>query len=286
MPSLTQGPFPKNRTEFNRSPLLLVGFFLGSFLLLTAVFGPLFSPFDPMDHSFVPMSKPSIHHSLGINDGGQDILSELLLAVQNSVSFAALTGLISLLFGVGIGILSAWYERWLGNILMRIADVLLAIPSVMILILVSSLFRPDPLILSLLLSGLAWPTIARGVRAQTLSVKNRLHILAVRQMGAGPWYVIWRHLVPELFPLYLLGFTAKTRMAILMEASLAYLGLFEPGRKSLGAMISPALKYYYLDVWWYWLMPPVLFLAMLFGSVTFISIAIEGWSDPRLRGMG
>jgi peptide/nickel transport system permease protein len=92
-----------------------------------------------------------------------------------------------------------------------------------------------------------------------------------------------RHLVPELYPLYLVGFAAKARMAMFMEASLAFLGLFEPTRKSLGIMISYALKYYYMDIWWNWLFPPILCLSLLIMTVTFLAISLEKVLDPRLR---
>ncbi len=102
-------------------------------------------------------------------------------------------------------------------------------------------------------------------------------------MGGSGLYIILRHLLPELFPLYLIGFAAKARMAIFMEASLAFLGLFDPGRKSLGLMISYGLKYYYLDIWLNWLLPPILFLTLLIMTSTLLSISLEKVFDPRLK---
>jgi peptide/nickel transport system permease protein len=130
---------------------------------------------------------------------------------------------------------------------------------------------------------LAWPTTAKAVRAQALVLKNSLHIKAARRMGGSGFYIVLRHLMPELFPLYLISFAAKTRMAIFMEASLAFLGLFDPGRKSLGIMISYSLKYYYLDIWWNWLLPPILCLTLLIMTATFLSISLERVFDPRLK---
>ena len=102
-------------------------------------------------------------------------------------------------------------------------------------------------------------------------------------MGASGAYIIARHLMPELFPLYLIGFAAKARMAMFMEASLSFLGLFDPSRKSLGMMISYALKYYYLDIWWNWLIPPILCLTLLIMAVTFLAVSLEKVFDPRLK---
>jgi peptide/nickel transport system permease protein len=102
-------------------------------------------------------------------------------------------------------------------------------------------------------------------------------------MGGGSWYVIRRHLIPEMFPLYLIGFSTKARMAMFMEASLAFLGLFDPSRKSLGMMISYALKFYYMDIWWNWMFPPVVCLSLMIMAVTFLAISLEKVLDPRLK---
>ena len=167
--------------------------------------------------------------------------------------------------------------------LMRVADVLSGIPTVMVLILTASLFRPSPTVLACILAGLSWPTLARIYRAQALSLRQRLHVRAAERMGAGGVYIIRRHLMPELFPLYAMGFVAKARMAMVMEASLAFLGLFDPSRKSLGMMMWCALKFYYLDIWWNWLLPPVMCLCLLVLAATFVAVAMEKAFDPRLR---
>ena len=118
---------------------------------------------------------------------------------------------------------------------MRLADILLAIPSIMILILTAALFRPSPVTLALILAAMSWPTTAKACRAQSLILKNSLHIQAARQMGAGSFYIISRHFIPELFPLYLIGFAAKARAAMFMEASLAFLGSSTRGANLLGS---------------------------------------------------
>jgi peptide/nickel transport system permease protein len=189
----------------------------------------------------------------------------------------------ALVIGIVAGAPAGWIGGALDTILMRCADVLLAIPSIMILILAAALFRPNPWILAIILAGFMWPTIGKAIRAQTLSLKQSLHVRAVSQMGGSNGYIICHHLLPELYPLYLIGFAAKARMAMFMEASLAFLGLFDPGRKSLGMMISYALKYYYMDIWWNWLLPPVLCLSMLIMTVSFLAISLEKILDPRLK---
>ena len=275
-------PINSNQTFF-RDPWLMAGLFLSIFFAVITLLGPELAPFDPWDISFAPISPPSARHFLGINDGGQDIFSELLFAVRNTASFGLLSGIIALAFGIIVGLIAGWLRGLVDMILMRIADVLLAIPAIMILVLTAALFRPSPWILALILSGLMWPSISKAIRAQTLTLRESLHIKSATQIGGGNLYIIRRHLMPEMFPLYLIGFSEKARMAMFMEASLAFLGLFDPSRKSLGMMISYALKYYYMDIWWNWLLPPIACLSLLIMAVTFLAISLEKVLDPRLK---
>jgi len=264
-------------------PWFISGLVLLAIVAAAALLGPLWVAFDPHDISFMPLSPPSVEHWLGINDGGMDILAELLSGLRNTLVFGLTAGTAGLVVGVLAGLFAAWKGGWVDGLLMRLADVILAVPAVMVLILLAALFRPFPLLLALTLAMLAWPTTAKAVRAQALVLKNSLHILAAQHMGASGGYIVLRHLIPELFPLYLISFAAKTRMAMFMEASLAFLGLFDPTRKSLGIMISYSLKYYYLDIWWNWLLPPILCLSLLIMTATFLAVGMERVFDPRLK---
>ena len=128
-----------------------------------------------------------------------------------------------------------------------------------------------------------WQTTARGVRAQTLSLKTKLYVKAAKNTGAPTSYIMYKHIMPELFPLYAMGFVTKARIAVFMEAGLSFFGIFDPTTKSLGIMMSYAMRYLYLDVWWNWLLPPVIALSLLITSLGLIAYAIEEIFDPRLR---
>jgi len=264
-------------------PWFLSGALLGLVLAFLAGAGPWLAQYNPHDMRFPPFTPPSSDHWLGINDGGMDIFSELLYGMRNTVWFGLATGVSALCIGVLVGMACAWFRGVTDQVLMRLAEILLAIPAVMILILAAAFFRPSSWMLSMVLAALSWPTIAKAVRAQALVVRKTLHIQAARQMGASGGYILLRHMVPELFPLYLIGFAAKARMAMFMEASLSFLGLFDPSRKSLGMMIRYALPYYYLDIWWNWLLPPIFCLTLLIMSVTFLAVSLEKVFDPRLK---
>jgi peptide/nickel transport system permease protein len=264
-------------------PWFLTGAALLGLLGCLAAVGPVLVPWDPHDINFIPLEPPSARHWLGINDGGMDIFAELLSGLRNTLIFGMTAAASGLVLGAVTGLFAAWKGGWTDQILMRLADIVLSVPSIMILILLAAFLRPPPWILALTLAGLTWPTTARGIRAQALTLKHRLHIQAARHMGGSSRYIIFRHLMPELFPLYLINFAAKLRMAVFMEASLAFLGLFDPSQKSLGLMISFALKYYYMDIWINWLLPPVLLLSFLIMGTTFVTISLERVFDPRLK---
>jgi len=271
------------RKKLFKDPCFITGAGLVFVLMILSIGGPWIALHDPHTIIFQPFAPPSSQHWLGVNDGGMDIFAELLFGIRNTVIFGLVTGITGLVIGVVVGLVCAFSGGLTDNFLMRLSDILLAVPSVMILILVAAFFRPSAASLSLLLAAMAWPTTAKVIRAQALTIKNSLHIQAARQMGASGSYIIGRHMMPELFPLYLIGFASKARMAMFMEASLSFLGLFDPSRKSLGIMINYALKYYYLDIWWNWLMPPIFCLTLLIMAVTFLAVSLEKVFDPRLK---
>ncbi|MBS0002886.1 MAG: ABC transporter permease [Thioalkalivibrio sp.] len=264
-------------------PWFVTGASLSLFLVLLVVLSPWLSPHDPHDMGYAAFAPPSADHWLGVNDGGMDIFAELLAGLRNTLAFGLVTASAGLAIGILVGLASAWFRGVVDQVLMRVADLLLAIPAVMILILLASFYRPSPWVLALVLASLAWPTSARLIRSQALGLRTRPHIAAARQMGGSSAYIIGRHMMPELFPLYLIAFASKVRMAVFMEASLSFLGLFDPTRKSLGRMISDALPFYYLDVWWHWLLPPIVLLTLLIMAFTFLAVSLERFFDPRLR---
>ena len=160
---------------------------------------------------------------------------------------------------------------------------LLAIPSIMPLVLLAALFQPPPLLMALALALFLWAGPSRLINAQARMLVTAPHILAARQMGGSSWYLLRRHLLPEIYPLALIILASRLRTAMFMEASLAFLGLMDPARKSLGSMIGYGLKYYFMDIWGNWLLPPIICLSLLIMSATLIAMRMEKRMDPRLQ---
>ncbi len=206
----------------------------------------------------------------------------MLWSLRTSLLFGICVATITCTIGILVGVSAAMISGIYDVVVMRIADALLAIPSILILILMAAYFKPSIFVLIITLSFTTWQTIARVIRAQTLSFKSRLHVKAAKNMGASTFYVMRKHIIPELFPLYAMGFITKARFAVFMEAGLSFLGISDPTTKSLGIMISYATHYLYLDIWLNWLLPPVLSLSLIIISLAFLSCTVEELSDPRL----
>ncbi len=271
--------------EFAKDKIGVSGLVLILFLFTTAILAPVIAPHDPWDYSASAFQPPSREHLLGTNDIGYDIFSELLWALRTSILFGIAVATITCTIGIVLGVSAALIGGMYDMIVMRLADALLAIPTIMVLILIAAYFKPSTTVLIIALSLVLWQTIARGMRAQTLSLKTKLYVKAAKNTGAPTSYIMYKHIMPELFPLYAMGFVTKARIAVFMEAGLSFLGIFDPTTKSLGIMMSYAMRY--LDpcfgVWFNWLLPPVVALSLLIISLGLISYAIEEIFDPRLR---
>ncbi len=269
--------------EFKKDKIGVAGLVLILLLITTAILAPVIAPHDPWDYSAPSFQPPSREHLLGTNDIGYDIFSELLWSLRTSILFGIAVATIACTIGLVLGVSAALIGGMYDMAVMRVADALLAIPTIMILIIIAAYFKPSTIVLVIALSLVLWQTTARGVRAQTLSLKSKLYVKAAKNAGAPTSYIMYKHIMPELFPLYAMGFVAKARIAVFMEAGLSFLGIFDPTTKSLGIMMSYAMRYLYLDVWFNWLLPPVFALSLLIVSLGLISYAIEEIFDPRLR---
>jgi len=272
------------KAEIKRSYAGRIGVALLLLIIAVAVLAPLLSGYDPMQQSADSLLAPSTSHWLGTNHVGQDIWSQLLYGARTSLLVGFGVGIISLLLSIIIGVSSALIGGLYDQIVMRIVDAFIIVPMVIVVILVAAYIKPDIPMLILLLSALSWQGGARVIRAQALSLKERGHISASRAFGAGRLYIAWRHIVPDLGHILLVEFIYGVRRAVFMEAGLAFLGIGDPMLVSWGEMMRDAMKFSYLNVWQWWLIPAGVMLSLTIIGLTFVSHAAESVIDPRLRG--
>jgi peptide/nickel transport system permease protein len=271
------------KREVTRSTSGRFGIGLFGLILASALFAPLLAGYDPLAQSVASFQPPSMGHLLGTNHVGQDIWSQLVygartsLMVGFSVAFIATT--LSALLGAASALIGGLFDR----ILMRVVDAFIVIPILIIMVLLAAYLKPSLWVLIIMLSLLSWQSGARTVRAQSLSLKSRMHVSAARCFGAGRWYLIRRHILPDLSPILVVGFIYSLRRAIFMEAGLAFIGIADPGTVSWGMMMKKALDFSYLDAWTWWLIPAGVALSLTIIAITFIGHSMEPAMDPRLR---
>ncbi|NYT02662.1 MAG: ABC transporter permease [Methanosarcinales archaeon] len=264
-------------------PLGLAGVVILGLLAGMALLAPLLAGSHPDYYTGQIFVSPSADHPLGTDSVGQDIWSRLLWGARTSLLAGAGVALISTLLSVLIGATSAIFGGLYDRFWMRVVDTMLAIPSIIVMMLVAAYLHPNLVLLILLLSAFSWPGGARIVRAQTLTIKDRMHVYAASTFGAGSGHILHRHVVPDLAPIILAVMIGDARRAVFMEAGLSFLGISDPGMVSWGKIMHQALPFTYLEVWKWWLLPAGLALSLTLVGLSFLGYALEAAMDPRLR---
>ncbi len=251
--------------------------------LAGTMLAPVIAPHDPWQH-FRPFLSPSALHLLGTNDVGHDIFSELLVGARVSLTVGALAALLSVSLGVFIGLLSGFRRGALDNALMGLTDIVLVMPALPLVILLAAYVGPSIWNTILVIGVVFWPSTARVIRSQVLSVRQSGYVESARALGAGDGWVMRRHVLPNVLPLVLTKFVLTVAAAMLMEASLSFLGLGDPMMKSWGMMLHYAFSRggFIQELWW-WYLPPGLCIGLCILALTLIGFGFEGESDPRLR---
>lgn len=255
-------------------------------LVALAVFGTVFSLYQADMPSGPPLSPPSPSHLLGTDDLGVDVWSQVCHGAWVSLGVAFGVGLLA--GGLG-GVLGAWAGYAGGvvdQILMRLVDVLLVLPALPLMILLAAILGPGVDRVVLVLAVLSWPRPARVVRAEVLSLKHRTYVKAARLYGAGTWYMLRRHLIPQTAPLLGASVVKLAGYAVAAEASLAFLGLGDPSLRSWGSVLYHATRFrglYFTPYWRWWVMGPLVALTVLVVALALLGMGLERLADPRLR---
>jgi peptide/nickel transport system permease protein len=255
-------------------------------LAVIAILAPVIAPFDPHAVSGPSLSPPSTAHLLGTNDAGQDILSQLIWGARAAAVVALLAAAIAVAIGVAIGAMAGLLGGWTELVAMRIVDVFLGLPMLPLLILIAALAGPSRPTLILVIGLTAWPSVARVVRSQTLTLAGRGYVAAARGFGAGPLYVVRRHLVPVLAPLAAANFVYWAGTAVVLQAGLAVLGLVDPTEVSWGGVLNRALGHqgiYFTSEWLWWVLPAGLAITVAAIGLAFLGAGLEPRSNPRWR---
>jgi peptide/nickel transport system permease protein len=268
-----------------RPPLLRVGAGIVGAFAVMAIFAPVIAPYGPQEISGPALAAPSWSHLLGTNDVGQDIFSQLIWGARTALVVALPAAAIGTLIGLLVGGMAALLGGWVDAVLMRTVDLLLALPMLALLVLIAALVGPSQIAVIALIAFGAWPNIARVLRSQALTLARRGHIGSARGFGAGPMYMMRRHVAPELGPLLTANFVYWAGTAIILQSGLAFLGLSDPTRVSWGQMLNRALTHegvYFSSEWIWWVLPVGIMITVVATGLTLVSLAlVEPRANPR-----
>lgn len=271
--------------RFRRNPLAMAGLTVVVLLLVVAAFAPWLAPYDPIAQNLKLRLLPPLTegHILGTDDFGRDILSRLIMGSRITLFIITLVAVTAPLFGMLVGTIAGYFGGWVDEILMRITDIFLAFPKLILALALVAVLGPGMENAVLAIALTSWPPYARVARAETLTVRNSDYIAAVRLQGAGAARIIWGHVMPMCLPSVIIRVTLDMAGVILIAAGLGFLGLgVQPPMPEWGAMISAGRKYLF-EQWWVATMPG---LAIFIVSLGFnlLGDGLRDVLDPRNSG--
>jgi oligopeptide/dipeptide ABC transporter ATP-binding protein len=254
--------------------------------IVVATFAPVLAPYDP-DENIRPSiddiyASPSSEHLLGTDDAGYDVLSLLIYGSRVSLLVGFAGAIIALFIGGLIGLVAGFRGGKLGNGLMRFTDFFLVIPELALQIVIVAIIGQSLRNIILVIGALGWTTTARLLRAQTLSVRERKFVTRARAVGASDFYILRRHVFPQVLPLMLANTVLTVSLAILSESTLSFIGLGDPTVTSWGQMLNFAFNRGAVSAgaWWALITPGLAIVWVVLG-VTLVGNALEDIVNPR-----
>lgn len=247
--------------------LLLVG--------LAAVAGPFLWQIDPLRNSLLATFRPpgsvaaGLWHPLGTDQIGRDLLARLLAGTRLSLGIVLVAGAIGAVIGTAIGVAAGYLRGWVDTLAMRLVDIQLAVPFMLLILLIMAVLGASLVNLIVVLGATSWPVYARTARARVLEVREMEYIESVRSLGASVWRILWRHILPNILPGQIVLLTLDLPRLVVMEASVGFLGLgVQPPTPTLGNLIGEG-RSFLLNAPWLVIWPGVVIAALVVGCNLF-----------------
>ena len=271
-----------------RNGLGLFGFGVVFIVVVLAVFAPQLAPYNPSEQFFDGLTltgsplPPNSRFWLGTDLLGRDLFSRLLYGARVSLAIGLAANAAALLLGTFLGVLAGYFKGWIGLLIMRFTDVMMAFPALLLAIALSAILRPSLWIVALVIALVNWVQVARVVYAQVLALSENEFVGAARSLGASRGRILFRHLVPHVLPTMLVYGTLGISTTVLLEATLSFLGVgVQPPTPSWGGIISESQSFFFTAPWL------VAFpgLAILLTAVAFnlLGDALRDALDPKGR---
>ncbi|WP_052732011.1 ABC transporter permease [Devosia geojensis] len=279
--SLTQDALRR----LTRNKAAVVSIFLLLAIVLIAFIGPYFLPWSYSQVDWTAIRKPPDFdkgHFFGTDQNGRDMLARVLQGTQMSIIVAAVATVVSVSIGVVYGAIAGYFGGRVDAVMMRIVDIMYALPYILFVIILVVMFGRNPVLLFVGIGAIEWLTMARIVRGQTLSLKEKEFVEAAKAGGAKPWTIIMRHIVPNLTGPVVIYATLTIPEIIIAESFLSYLGLgVQEPQTSLGTLISFGAPVAEVLPWM--LLAPAAVLVTMLLCLTYIGDGLRDALDPKDR---
>ena len=259
------------------SAVVILAFVLG------AVFAPLIAPYAPDEMDILNrLSSPSAVHIFGTDEGGRDVFSRMLYGSRASLLIGVVPTLMSLVGGTFVGLLAGYHGGVIDTVIMRLADIMLAFPSMLLAMVILYTLGGGLINVFLTLAMVGWASVARMTRAEAMRLKNTEFVESARVSGVGRVRIILRHLLPNCFPMLTVLFTLNIPASILTESSLSFLGLgIQPPHASWGLMINTGRQYLFNAPWLCFIPGAAIMLIVL--AFNFLGDGLRDVLDPQNR---
>jgi peptide/nickel transport system permease protein len=260
--------------RFTSSRSAVLGSAVMTILIILAIAAPLIAPDNPLAQSAAPLQHPSLQHLFGTDEVGRDLLSRIIYGTRDALWVAVGSAVLAALVGVPIGIMSGYLGHGTDYVLMRLMDVLLAMPTILLALVIVTILSPSDLNMLLAIAVGSVPTFARLTRSSTLAVSQQEYVVAARSMGAGRFDIMTRTVLPNIMGPIIVQLVVTASLAVTLSASLSFLGLGPPPpAPTWGGMLQTSLTFLYQNPW-YGVFPGV-FLAVTIASLDGIGSGLQ-----------
>lgn len=270
-------------------PSNIIALLIVIILVSCAVFAPWLAPFDPTEQFFDGLTiegaplPPNSRFLLGTDLLGRDLLSRIIYGSQTSLVIGLVANSAAIFIGVLVGVVAAYFRGWLGAILMRFTDLIMAFPALLLAIVLAAIFTPSIWIVAMVIAMVNWVQIARVIYSETLAISAKDFVMAEISIGISPTRILFFHILPHLLPTILVWATLGISTTVLLEATLSYLGVgVQPPTPSWGNIIFENQTYFTISPWLVFIPGAVIVLLSL--SFNVLGDALRDGLDPTLNG--
>ena len=269
---------------FSRGVIVKICFALIVIFVSVAIFAPVLTPYEPSAQNLKTiLQQPSKEHLLGTDDLGRDLLTRILYGARISIVTSLLSSLIAAAIGTILGLIAGYFEGFIGQLIMRIIDAQLSIPPLVLTMVLAMFFGGGVTGVSIVIGLSMFPSYARVTYGQVLSLKGTDYVIALKLINQRTDKIMLRHLLPNCFPSLIVLFTMNLGTAIMLEASMSYLGVgITPPTPAWGSMVSEGYKYIITNPLVALL--PGLCVMLIVVAFNVVGDALRDAIDPRLRG--